>query len=82
MGAICPIFNIPPQALLEIIRAYDFKSLQKVFKVAGSPKKAMDFIRTMITSPEDILNEWFDTEVVKPHAFLQQSHWRQTIVEQ
>jgi beta-carotene ketolase (CrtO type) len=36
-----------------------------VFKVAGSPKKAMDFIRTMITSPEDILNEWFDTEVVK-----------------
>jgi len=65
MGAICPIFNIPPQALLEIIRAYDFKSLQKVFKVAGSPKKAMDFIRTMVTSPEDILNEWFDTEVVK-----------------
>lgn len=65
MQAICPIFNVPPQALLEIIQAYDLKSLQKVFKVAGSPKKALDFIRTMISSPEDILNEWFDSEVVK-----------------
>jgi beta-carotene ketolase (CrtO type) len=63
--AIAPLFNVPPQALLEIARNYNRKSLQDVFAVAGSRKKALDFIRTMISSPEDLLNEWFDTEIVK-----------------
>jgi beta-carotene ketolase (CrtO type) len=65
MGAIAPLFNVPPQALVEIARSYDRKSLKAVLDIAGSRKKALDFIRTMISSPEDLLNEWFDSEIVK-----------------
>lgn len=65
MGAIAPLFNVPPQALFDIARNYDIKSLKDVFAIAGSRQKALDFVRTMISSPEDLLNEWFDTEVVK-----------------
>jgi beta-carotene ketolase (CrtO type) len=31
----------------------------------GSTNKAMDFVRTMLTSAEDLLNEWFDSEFLK-----------------
>jgi beta-carotene ketolase (CrtO type) len=65
MGAIAPLFNVPPQALVEIARSYDRKSLKAVLDIAGSRKKALDFIRTMISSPEDLLNEWFDSEIIK-----------------
>jgi beta-carotene ketolase (CrtO type) len=65
MGAIAPLFNVPPQALIDIARNYDGKSLKNVLAIAGSRQKALDFVRTMISSPEDLLNEWFDTEVVK-----------------
>ncbi len=65
MKAVGPMFNVPPQALLEMIRVYGLKHLPDVLKVVGTPNKALNALRTMISSPEDILNEWFDTEVVK-----------------
>ncbi|PSF37533.1 NAD(P)/FAD-dependent oxidoreductase [Aphanothece hegewaldii CCALA 016] len=65
MRSVAPMFNVPPQAIFEIIKSYDLETLKTVWKMAGSKKKALDFIRTMISSPEDILNEWFDTEIVK-----------------
>jgi beta-carotene ketolase (CrtO type) len=65
MSAIAPLFNVAPQAIVDIARSYDLKSLKNVLSVAGSRKKALDFVRTMISSPEDLLNEWFDTEIVK-----------------
>ncbi len=65
MKAVAPLFNVPPQSVLEILRSYNWETLQDVLKVIGSRKKLLDFVRTMITSPEDILNEWFDTEIVK-----------------
>jgi beta-carotene ketolase (CrtO type) len=65
LAAVTPLFNVPPQALLEIATSYNLSALQQVFRTLGSPKKALDFLRTMITSPEDILNEYFDSEVVK-----------------
>jgi beta-carotene ketolase (CrtO type) len=65
MGAIAPWFNAPPQALLDIARNYDRHALQQTWKAIGSKKKLLDFIRTLITSPEDVLNEWFDSEFVK-----------------
>jgi beta-carotene ketolase (CrtO type) len=65
MTAIAPWFNAPPQALLEIARNYTPQSLRHTWKAVGSKKKLLDFIRTMITSPEDVLNEWFDSEFVK-----------------
>ncbi|MEB3190567.1 MAG: NAD(P)/FAD-dependent oxidoreductase [Snowella sp.] len=65
MGAIQPLFNVPPQAILEILGSYDRRRLQQIWAIAGSKNKALDFIRTMISSPEDLLNEWFDSEIVK-----------------
>jgi beta-carotene ketolase (CrtO type) len=65
INAIAPLFNVPPQALVEIARSYKLENLKNVLNIAGSRSKALDFIRTMISSPEDLLNEWFDTEIVK-----------------
>ncbi len=65
MGAVAPMFNAPPHALFQIAKSFNRKQLQDVFAVAGSTNKALDFIRNLVTSPEDLLNEWFDTEIVK-----------------
>lgn len=65
MGAIQPLFNVPPHAILEILGSYDRRRLGQVWAIAGSKQKLLDFIRTMISSPEDLLNEWFDSEVIK-----------------
>jgi beta-carotene ketolase (CrtO type) len=65
MGAVAPVFNAPPQSLFDIAKNYNQERLKDVFATIGSRKNLLDFIRTMITSPEDILNEWFDTEIVK-----------------
>ncbi|MBW4650679.1 MAG: NAD(P)/FAD-dependent oxidoreductase [Kastovskya adunca ATA6-11-RM4] len=63
--AITPIFNAPPKSLLDVAGNYGLKNLQDLFSLLGGVDKTLDFIRTMITSPEDILNEWFDSEFVK-----------------
>jgi len=65
MSAITPFFNAPPQSILGIAKGYKGKNLADVLAIAGSKGKALNFIRTMITAPEDLLNEYFDTELVK-----------------
>jgi beta-carotene ketolase (CrtO type) len=65
MSAIAPWFNAPPQAILQLAKNYRRSNLESIFKIAGSKNKALNFIRNMITSPEDLLQEWFDTEIVK-----------------
>jgi beta-carotene ketolase (CrtO type) len=65
MSAITPWFNAPPQAILKLAQNYRRENLAAIFGIAGSKNKALDFIRNMVTSPEDLLQEWFDTEIVK-----------------
>ena len=65
MSAIAPFFNAPPQSVLGIAKGYKGKNLADFLALAGSKDKALNFIRTMITAPEDLLNEYFDTELVK-----------------
>jgi beta-carotene ketolase (CrtO type) len=65
MNAIAPFFNAPPQSIFNIAKGYKGKNLVDALAIAGSKDKALNFIRTMITAPEDLLNEWFDTELVK-----------------
>ena len=65
ISAMTPMFNAPPKSVIEILGNYDLKRLKDFFSVVGSSNKALDFVRTMLTSAEDILNEWFDTEIVK-----------------
>ncbi|MFW6359214.1 MAG: beta-carotene ketolase CrtO [Chroococcales cyanobacterium] len=65
LNAIAPMFNAPPKSVLDIASNYDITGAKDLFSVLGGVDKTLDFIRTMITSPEDVLNEWFDTELVK-----------------
>ncbi|MBD1936255.1 beta-carotene ketolase CrtO [Microcoleus sp. FACHB-68] len=65
IGAMIPMFNAPPKSLFDIAGNYDIEKLKKLFSILGGPDKTLDFIRTMLTSPEDIINEWFDSEFLK-----------------
>ena len=65
LGAMVPMFNAPPKSVIDIIGNYDITKLKDLFSVIGSPNKTLDFIRNMLTSAEDILNEWFDSEFLK-----------------
>ncbi len=65
MSAIAPFFNAPPQSVLGIAKGYTKQNILDALAIAGSKDKALNFIRTMITAPEDLLNEYFDTELVK-----------------
>lgn len=57
--AIAPLFNTSPSSLIDIVTHYPLDALKDAFRVAGSPQKALDFIRTMLMSADDLLNEWF-----------------------
>lgn len=63
--AIQPIFNAPPQAVFDILGNYDVKSIQNLFSILGGPNKTLDLFRTMLTSPKDILEEYFDSEFIR-----------------
>jgi len=65
IGAMIPMFNAPPKSIIDIVGNYDITKLKDLFSVIGSPNKTLDFIRNMLTSAEDILNEWFDSEFLK-----------------
>ncbi len=65
LGAMIPMFNAPPKSILDILGNYDIAKMKDLFSVIGSPSKTLDFVRTMLTSAEDILNEWFDSEFLK-----------------
>ncbi|MEC4984338.1 MAG: NAD(P)/FAD-dependent oxidoreductase [Oscillatoria sp. PMC 1068.18] len=65
MNAIAPMFNAPPKSIIDIAGNYDLEKLKDLLSVLGTTDKILDFVRTMLTSPEDLLGEWFDTEIVK-----------------
>jgi beta-carotene ketolase (CrtO type) len=62
---ITPIFNAPPKSIFDIAGNYGLKNIQDLLSLMGGINKTLDLIRNMLTSPEDILNEWFDSEFLK-----------------
>ncbi|MBW4621071.1 MAG: NAD(P)/FAD-dependent oxidoreductase [Cyanosarcina radialis HA8281-LM2] len=60
-----PIFNAPPKSVIDILGNYDIKKIKDLFSLLGAPQKTLDFIRTMLTSAEDMLHEQFDSEFLK-----------------
>ncbi|NJR50088.1 MAG: NAD(P)/FAD-dependent oxidoreductase [Leptolyngbyaceae cyanobacterium CSU_1_3] len=65
ISAMGPMFNAPPKSVIDILGNYNIPKIKDLLSVVGSSNKALDFVRTMLTSAEDILNEWFDEEFVK-----------------
>ncbi|MDB9524930.1 NAD(P)/FAD-dependent oxidoreductase [Oscillatoria sp. CS-180] len=63
--AIVPIFNAPPQAIIDILGNYDLTSLKNLLSILGGPHETLDLIRTMLSSPQNILDEYFDSEFIK-----------------
>jgi beta-carotene ketolase (CrtO type) len=65
LNAIAPIFNAPPKSIIDITGNYNLDKIKDLLSLLGTPDKILDFVRTMLSSPQDMLEEWFDTEVVK-----------------
>ncbi|MEO1185150.1 MAG: NAD(P)/FAD-dependent oxidoreductase, partial [Cyanobacteria bacterium J06636_27] len=65
LSAMIPMFNAPPKSILDIAGNYNITKVKDLFSVIGSPSKTLDFVRNMLASGEDILNEWFDSEFLK-----------------
>ena len=65
LGAMIPMFNAPPKSIIDIAGNYDIQKLKDLFSVIGSPNKTLDFVRTMLSSGEDMVNEWFESEFLK-----------------
>lgn len=65
INAMIPMFNAPPKSIIDIFGNYNVQNIKDLFSVIGSPNKSLDFIRTMLNSAEDIINEWFDEEFLK-----------------
>lgn len=65
MSAVSPLFNAPPTSIIDIAKNFDRDSFLDLLAVLGGKDKILDFVRTMLISPEDLINEWFDTEIVK-----------------
>jgi len=65
INAMVPMFNAPPKSIIDIFANYSIDKFKDLFSVVGTPAKSFDFVRTMLNSAEDILNEWFDEEFLK-----------------
>lgn len=65
INAMAPMFNAPPKSIIDIAGNFNFAKIKDLFSVVGSPLKTFDFVRNMLSSAEDILNEWFDEEFLK-----------------
>lgn len=63
--AITPMFNAPPKSIIDIVGNYGAQNVKDLLSVVGGVDKALDLVRNMLTSPEDLLNEWFDSEFLK-----------------
>ena len=62
---IRPIFNAPPKSILDIAGNYGLKNIQDLLSTVGGVDKTLDLVRTMLTSPQDSLQYWFDSEFLK-----------------
>jgi beta-carotene ketolase (CrtO type) len=65
LQGIIPIFNAPPKSVIDIAGNYDFQKLKDLLSVLGPPNKTLDLFRTLLSSAEDNVNEWFDSEFLK-----------------
>ncbi len=63
--SVTPFFNSPPKSLVDITGNYDLKKLQDLFSILGGPNKTLDLLSTILSSPEDNINEYFDSEFLK-----------------
>jgi beta-carotene ketolase (CrtO type) len=65
LQGITPVFNAPPKSIVDIAGNYDLQKLQDLFSVLGPTNKTLDLLRTLLSSAEDNVSEWFDSEFLR-----------------
>ncbi|WNZ44285.1 NAD(P)/FAD-dependent oxidoreductase [Leptolyngbya boryana CZ1] len=65
IGMLTPIFNAPPKSIVDMAGNYDISKIKDMMSLMGSGDKTLDLIRTMLSSPLDVINEYFDSEFLK-----------------
>ncbi|HEY9798304.1 MAG TPA: NAD(P)/FAD-dependent oxidoreductase [Leptolyngbyaceae cyanobacterium] len=65
LSGLVPLFNAPPKSMVDIAGNFDTAKLKDFFSLLGPPDKTLDFVRSLLTSPMDLLDEYFDCEFVK-----------------
>lgn len=63
--AVRPFFSAAPKSISDIAGSYGLKNLQDFFSILGGADTTLDLIRTLLSSPIDNINEYFDSEFVK-----------------
>lgn len=63
--AVTPFFNAAPKSIVDIVGSYGLKNLPDLFSILGGTNTTLDLIRTLLGSPIDNINEYFDSEFVK-----------------
>lgn len=63
--AVRPFFSAAPKSISDIAGSYGLKNLQDFFSILGGADTTLDLIRTLLSSPIDNINEYFDCEFVK-----------------
>ncbi len=57
--------NAPPKSIVDIVGNYNLSNLQHLFSIVGGTDTTLDLICTLLSSPIDNINEYFDSEFVK-----------------
>lgn len=65
IGMLIPLFNAPPKSIVDMAGNYDISKIKDMMSLMGSGDKTLDLIRTMLSSPLDVINEYFDSEFLK-----------------
>ena len=63
--AVTPFFNAAPKSIVDIVGSYGLKNLPDLFSILGGTNTTLDLLRTLLSSPIDNINEYFDSEFVK-----------------
>jgi beta-carotene ketolase (CrtO type) len=63
--AVTPFFNAAPKSIVDIVGSYGLKNLPDLFSILGGTNTTLDLLRTLLNSPIDNINEYFDSEFVK-----------------
>nr|RNJ68526.1 MAG: NAD(P)/FAD-dependent oxidoreductase [Leptolyngbya sp. IPPAS B-1204] len=65
VSMVTPIFNAPPKSLVDMAGNYDLRKLSDLFSLLNGADETLDLLHTMLSSPMDMINEYFDSEFVR-----------------
>jgi beta-carotene ketolase (CrtO type) len=65
VSMITPIFNAPPKSIVDMAGNYDIRKLKDLFSLLDGTNETLDLVHTMLSSPMDVIDEYFDSEFLK-----------------